>query len=341
MSQLENSLLEQTAAMERHIALRVEQHLAQQHAAVVQAGAAPAPGGPLERPHRSKLHENARYGGSVALDPWLATMQQYADFYGLVAEDTRISYAVAHLKDAALQWWQSLATATRPTTWETLTRQLRARFQPVTSAELARAKLRGLTQGRGSVQAYVATFNALLTFVPTMAVEDRVFAFVQGLNEKVQAHVDEIAHTSLDSAIERAMRFGSRLVRTGTPGGATHAPMELDALGIEMPVYDTGDDEPTPSPIMSAAAPITRAELQSLLATMLDNRRVGDGNRSKNRHHAPPRARGIPVIPHLSPEQVKAHMDAGKCFGCGSSEHRARQCPRRSVGAEGRPSWSN
>jgi hypothetical protein len=328
---------EQAAAMERHIALIVEQRLAQQQAAVAHVGPAPAP---LERPQRGKLHENARYGGSVALDPWLATMQQYADFYGLSAEDTRISYAVAHLKDAALQWWQSLATATRPTTWEMLTRQLRARFQPVTSAEMARAKLRGLTQGRGSVQAYVATFNALLTFVPTMAVEDRVFAFVQGLNEKVQAHVDEIAHTSLDSAIERAMRFGSRLARTGTPGGATHAPMELDALGIEVPAYDTGDDEPTASPSTSAA-PITRAELQTLLATMLDSRRVGDGSRSKNRHHAPPRARGIPVIPHLSPEQVKAHMDAGKCFGCGSSEHRARQCPRRSVGAEGRPSWSN
>jgi hypothetical protein len=39
--------------------------------------------------------------------------------------------------------------------------------------------------------------------------------------------------------------------------------------------------------------------------------------------------------------QVQEYMDAGKCFGCGSTDHQSRKCPKRKEGANGRVSWSN
>ena len=50
--------------------------------------------------------------------------------------------------------------------------------------------------------------------------------------------------------------------------------------------------------------------------------------------------RRLPIVPHLTPDQVKEHMAAGKCFGCGSKEHSARGCPKRKM-INGKPSWSN
>jgi Retrotransposon gag protein len=321
----------------------------QQRPPLGQPRAAEGPGDPpAVAPGRlAKLHENALYGGSASLDPWLATVRKYAEYYGVADGEPRVAYAAAHLKEAALQWWQTLAV--RPVTWDALVVALRARFQPVTTAEMARARLRALTQGRGSVQAYVATFNALLALIPDMDVGSRVFAFVQGLNGPVLAHVDEVEHSSLESAIERAVRFGARQARSAGFSGAGHgAPMELDVLGIEglEPDNTAGSDSSDRSPGVPhqqqppapADRPVSYSELHALLAAFTSSGRNSNNNRNRQQQ---PRRRGPPVIPHLSEEQVRAYMDAGKCFGCGSTEHRSRQCPNRKVGADGRPSWSN
>ena len=151
----------QVAQMRRELAAEHAQQLAAARAGQQHAAASPTLAG-AARPQQAKLHESARYGGSAGLDTWLSNMQQYAEYYGLLEGEQRVAYAAAHLKDAALQWWQALTT--RPTTWAAFTSALRARFQPVTSAEMARAKLRVLTQGRGSVQA-VATRRRLRYYV--------------------------------------------------------------------------------------------------------------------------------------------------------------------------------
>lgn len=294
------------------------------------ASSSPAP----PRPAQGKLHESSRYGGTAALDPWLATMQQLCLFYGLSSDAQRVNYAAAHLKDAALQWWFSLGAAT-PATWADLTAALRARFQPVTSGELARAKLRTLTQGKGGVQAYVAAFNALLVHVPTMAVEDRVFAFIDGLSDRVKAHVGEVAHATLETAIERAVRFDSRQMRApagSSAGHSSHAPMDVNALlGIEGLEQETGTEQGTPAP--AADAPVTRAEFQQLLNAMREQRRgpAAGGKEGKPRSFDP-RDRRLPRIPHLTPLQVKEYMDEGKCFGCGSKDHRSRECQSKPQG---------
>ena len=331
---------QQQAALDAHIAL-VVQHQVQQ--LLAQPQPQPPAGAGLYGPPRApqgKLHAEAGYSGSAALDTWLNRMTQLTQFYGLVTDAQRVHYAAAHLRDAALQWWLSLA-AQQPTTWADFERLLRQRFQPITTAETARARLRELKQGKATVQAYVATFNALMAHVPTMSEDDRVFAFVAGLNKKVQAHVDEIAHTSLQGAIERAVSFGSRAARTAAVAASSSssgAPMELDMLGIEGLEQETGAGDAD-----TAAAPVTRAELLQLLNAMREGRRAEGSSSSSGGKGKFSRFRpgGLPRIPHLSPEQVKAYMDEGKCFGCGSKDHRSRACPKRKEDATGRVSWSN
>ena len=77
-------------------------------------------------------------------------------------------------------------------------------------------------------------------------------------------------------------------------------------------------------------APVSRAEFTELLHAMREQRRGGGGSSagasSSGGNYRP---RGLPVIPHLTPAQVKEHMESGKCFGCSSTGHRSRECPQK------------
>ena len=76
---------------------------------------------------------------------------------------------------------ESLA-GTQPTTWANFMSELRTRFQPVTSKEIAYTKLSKLAQGANSVNAYVAEFRSLSLLV---AIQDPFVLrqmFLAGLN---------------------------------------------------------------------------------------------------------------------------------------------------------------
>src|SRR3569833_642350 len=315
--------------LELRIAQLVEQRMPQAQAAMASALAAvqqqqqqslgTAGAGGIRK---GKLHDNARYGGAGALDAWLASMRQYADFYGIVDDTQRVAYAASHFKDVALQWWQALSPASRPATWDALVQQLRTRFQPVTSAELARERLFSISQGKSSVQAYTATFQSLLTHVPTMGMDDRVFVYVRGLNERTHAHVNEIAHTTLESAIERAMRFGSRLHPSNPSSAAAPAaaPMDLDALGLGICWEDSHDEHDS----TDGRVTISKSELLELHAFRAAAASSAfprtDNNKKGNQRNGQARSRAPPVIPHMAPHEGKAYMDAGRSFGGGSGD---------------------
>lgn len=296
-------------------------------------------------------------GRSGTFDEWKADMLRQFEWYNTPGDVDRIRVAVAHLKGAAGDWWTSLAAASRPSTWVALIAALEARFQPINSAELARSQLYALVQGKKTVNEYIDSFRRLLGRLTSaqgqidMAASDQLQHFRKGLRPAIALQIDMQGITTLDAAINLAVRVGSRIDMAASSSGSgghssssSSAPMELDNIeGLE------GDTNAT----NNADAPVTQSQFKLLLAAMQDNRRGGRGagagssssssNNSgggNNRHHGG-RSYGLPRMPHLTENQVKEYMAAGKCFGCGATDHTSRDCPKRKKGADGRVSWSN
>lgn len=297
--------------------------------------AAPA----VPRPEQPRLPSPPTYDGKAsALDDWLAALQrQFAWYaYATPAQDAqRLRFAAGFLTGAASDWWEHSGAAT-PQNWTAFVAALRARFQPVTSADAARAKLASLTQGKASVNDYVAAFRRLLVAVPDMAEADRLFQFTRGLRPAIATQLRVHGVKTLDAAVEMAARIGS-LVELSALAGATSsasapsAPMELDALlnveGLERET-NAGPVPTVPGP----HTPVTQAQFAELLNAMREQRRARPAGAGAEGQARPkgldPRDRRLPRIPHLTPVQVKEYMDNGKCFSCGSKEHTSRGCPQ-------------
>ncbi len=330
------------AAAQAAIAAMIQQQVAQQVAAArqqweQQAGAVvdlrpPPPAYP--RPQGPKLDAPPKFDGKAdALDTWLGAMDRQFDWYAFATpagDADRLRLAASALDRDAWEWYSHLAA--RPSTWIAFVDALRMRFQPVTAAETARAKLSKLSQGKQSTNEYIAAFRRLLASVPTMGEDDRLFAFTRGLRPSIATHLRIHNVKTIDAAVDLAARVGSagelQHVASAASTGASSSPMELDALlaGIEGLEPESSTDGPSSSTS-------TRSQLAELLAALREQRKGGFGKPST----AGPRP--LPRISHLTPEQVKSYMADGKCFGCGAKDHGSRHCPRRVIGADKRVSW--
>jgi hypothetical protein len=333
--------------VQQMVAQQVAQ-LQQQHAQQLQQAianlappAAPAPVAVAPHLPGPRLPLPAVFEGvSAKLDDFIADVEQQAAWYPLPAGEV-MRFAAGLMRGAARDWWMAIPVADRPLDWPGMAAALRARFQPITSADTARSMLLALNQGKRSIHDHIDDFRRLLIRVPSMSADDRFFQFRRSLRPAIAMQLDMQGITTLDVAITRAAQIGGRLegaaqqAASSSSSSSQHAPMDLDAMdSIEGLERDTADD-----------APITRSEMKLMLAAMQDKRRQGGSSSGSssggNRGNRSVRfAAGPPTIPHLSPEQVKEYMDAGKCFGCGSKDHRSRGCPKRKV-VDGRVSWSN
>jgi hypothetical protein len=339
-------------------AQRIQQQVQLQVQAALAAHSQSPPGGGSLHPPAPRAPEprmpppHTFEGRTNTLDTWLAALSRQFAWYGYASpanDAQRIRFATGYLSAAAWDWWEHAPSALHTGSWSDFVDALRKRFQPVTAAETARVQLRRLAQGKSSVHDYVSAFRRLLVSVPSMSEDDRLFQFLQGLQPSISQQLRIHAVKTVDAAIEMATRIGSlgefnaalaaaSASSTGSSSAQQPSPMELDAIlnnieGLE------GETQPSPSAAAGTSAPVTRAELLELLNAVRDEQRNGGkGYRDHGRRGGAP---GGPRIPHLSPEQVQQLMRDGKCFGCGSTEHQARKCPKRKVGADGRVSWSS
>ena len=275
------------------------------------------------------------YNGTVPpLDEWTAALRQQFAFYGLTADADQIRLAAAHLRGPALDWSEHPGAAGAPATWAEFDAGLRARFQPVTTADAARARIFALEQGKHSVNDYVASFRRLAVALPTTDAETLMFQFRRGLHPSLRMHLLQAQPATLDAAIALAVRMGSAH-GAAPPGGA----MDLSAMRAELDGYDAEAHDGS-----REEAPISRAEFATLLAAIQQSRSNGSGSNGRGAqgasggYHGP---RGLPRIAGFSEEKVKRYMEANLCFGCESTEHRSRACPRRRIDpTTGKVSWS-
>jgi len=350
-------------AQQQALFAQMQQMLQQQAAgAAVQqpiAAAPPAAAAALAPPPRNgpRLAPPSLYDGRAnTLDDWFGEMVRQFEFYATPDGAEQIRIATAHLGPSARAWWADLDAAARPTDWVALKAAMQSRFQAITTAEAARARLRSLVQGKSSVHDYVSAFRRLMVAVPDMSAADRLFCFKSGLRPAIATHltINHANASTLASAIDMAVRIGSLgeiaaaqhgSASPSAPAGASgsHSAMDLDALAnLEELYYDAGDHSSSSAPAAPSAA-VTRDDLQQLLNALREERRAQPARGASNKGRHQPR--GLPRVPHLTEQQVREHLDAGKCFGCGvkidgPGGHYSNKCPRRQADATGRVSWS-
>ena len=216
----------------------------------------------------------------------------------------------------------------RPTAFGDFVAALRKRFQPVTSAETARAKLAVLQQGKSSIHDYVSAFRQLLVAVPSMGEDDRLFQFTRGLRPAIATQLRVHGVASIDAAIEMATRVGSlgelaglANVRGVTPASAAAGSaddMQLDNI--------EGLDHETNAAAEGTSSPVTQAQLMAMLNAMRNDR---SSNRSKDaKSGGKDVTAAIGKRFRLTPEQVREHFDKGQCFNCDGTGHSSRACPK-------------
>lgn len=291
------------------------------------------------RVERPKVPAPPCYDGKAsALDEWEAELNQQFEWYGTNAEIDRLRFAAVYLKGTARDWWIHLPEAEKGAiaSWPLLIAALKRRFQPVTTAEMARGKLSNLTQGKATVHEYVTVFRKLMMSLSDMGEADRLFAFLRGLKPAIATQLRIHGVKSVDAAIEMAVRMGSMvefaaLTAASAAASSQHAssssaPMELDELGIEGLEKETGESD---SKGDSPDVPVTRAEFQQLLAAMREQRQPYIRQPSAGQSSMHRDAAGRLQYGSLTQSQMDAHFAAGTCFKCGKSGHVARKCSRK------------
>jgi hypothetical protein len=278
-------------------------------------------------------------GEADKLDEWFAEIDQQIAWYQFASDAEALRWATTYLRGAARDWWQTLAQ--KPTDYVSFGTALRKRFQPVTTAETARAKMRKLTQGSSHINTYVAQFRRLTLAVPDMSEADKLFNFLTGVRPSIAAQIRMLGVATLNDAIVSATRIGSageiHMLASSNHSSAQGSEAAMDISNIEGLEQETSAEGAASSTAPAGAGvPVTREDLRELLNAMREERKAPAARSQGGKQ----RQRGLPVVPHLSPDQVRQYMDAGKCFGCGSTEHRSRECPKRKVDGGGRVGWS-
>jgi hypothetical protein len=332
-------------------------HLQQQSAAIASLQAqlaAQAPGAgasvsaamlpPAARVERPRLPSPPMFEGKAsALDDWERTMNKQFAWYHTPDSIDRVHFAEAYLCGAADDWWQHLPPATKAgasISFTAFVGALRQRFQPVTTAEVSRAKLLALSQGKAGVQEYVGAFRRLLTSLSDMSEADRLFHFLRGVKPSIAAQLRMQGVKTVDAAIEMATRIGAQgefaaITSASAMAHGSSAPMELDEMGIEGREQDTaGDAGAAVAATATGDTPITQTQFAQLLAVMQDMRRARGPSQSRLSSSALPSGYrreegGRTQYGGLSREVMDAHFAAGTCFECGKAGHQARRCPKR------------
>lgn len=293
---------------------------AQQNVLMQRVAAAAAP-----HVHRPRIPMPSKYNGTTPpLDDWAATIRQQLEFYALAGQNA-VLFIVSHFEGAALDWWQhSALAANRQLTPADLEAGLRARFQPVSRADTAYARLHGLAQGKHPVHEYVDAFRRIMVALPAMDAATAMNAFQRGLKADLRMQLVQQQPATLDAMIILAVRIGAATETAASDGS--------DAMQIHaMETLNYGS--------AAAAAPADvstqLAAMQLQLAAMYSHRGAStNGGRSGGGSGKPP-----PKISGMLEKDVVRYMAEGRCFGCSELGHGSRHCPWRQIGADGKPFW--
>ena len=163
--------------------------------------------------HRPRIPSPAHFTGETgsAADEWNESLEKQFAYYGasLQQDADRIRYAVMFFAPGkATTWWNSsnkelTAAGTPITTWVEFTAAVRERYQPISSAMIARQSLDTFVQ-RGSVQNYTDHFYQCMNFITDMGMTDQIHRYTSGLKQEIKSKVIEAKVSSIHDAVNEA-----------------------------------------------------------------------------------------------------------------------------------------
>jgi Retrotransposon gag protein len=307
-------------------------------AAAAVAVAAPAPA----RRKDPRLSDLAEYNGAGGekLDAWLAELRRCARYYQLSGADAA-EFAVARLRDAADTWWADELTPGEQAaigSVDALAAAMRARFQPVTTARVAREKLHALQQNSRHVDEYIAEFSKLRAQVADMAEPDARAQFMRGLRRELAIKLEDVDWESMPLAalIAKAARIGGRSAAAQPAAGRSSANQmdvddgngsagRLDRIEAALNALSSGGGGAG----LGAKTQTQRGYQQE----RGDGAAAGRGGFRGGRFGGVPR--GPPVVPGVPADTVKRRYDAKQCVRCGGEDHRSPACPN-AISASGK-----
>ena len=287
-----------------------------------------------KEPRAQDLREYDGASGAK-LDEWLQELSLATFLYKLNTLEAS-TFGVSRLRGAALQWWLSLGSVQQQNLSEpdALAAALRARFQPVTAARMAREQLDRLQQGSRSVNDYIADFQRLRTQLPTMAEEDALYAFERGLRRELAEKLRVQGVSSVHEAIALAARVGGLL--PSAPSGTTRAASAANQMEV-----DEGDgaqmEERITRAVLNAmhsqqsqGAAGVGAKTQTQRGHLNERGRGGGasrGGRGGNVSGSRFSSRGPPEVPGVPADVVQQRWDDKLCLRCGVAGHNSHACP--------------
>lgn len=157
-----------------------------------------------------------------SVDHWLLEVEQ---FYQLCSmnDKNRVLFATSLLRTHAAKWWRTVVEKRQQTgqepikEWLEFKSILTKRFKTTDPAKTARARIKTLKQ-TNSVMEYIERFQQLIADTPTMAVEDLIEYFLDGLKTPLRVEVEMRGPTTLEDAVRTAEIFDNILHRQAQRG---------------------------------------------------------------------------------------------------------------------------
>lgn len=252
--------------------------------------------------------------GEPTINEWVARMRRWFNAHHIPASEW-FNIMRLRIEGRAERWLTTREYEAQnggrpmPYRWSDLVDELRQQFEPITTTELARRRLRELRQ-TSTIEAYIRDFQDLIFRVPDMAEADQRSHFIGGLREYLQRNVDAHSGDSLHEAIQMAQRLGRERPQPYRPPSGNQRPYWNPRPGFNRPnrsnrPFNRGNPRPQsfrPRGQWNYQQPPTAAMVQQPSQT----------------HFARP-----------SPQRPQARRRSVKCYLC-QGNHFVRDCPRLS-----------
>jgi hypothetical protein len=286
---------------------------------------------------------------------WLRSVQKQFDWHGpstFPDQASKIKFATMFLDGAALEWWDSLDDQEDITTYEEFVQRMHDRYKPRLAGEVARQNLSQLHQ-TGNVSQLCSRMLTLLTHVPTMHEDDKIFIFKRALKRDIAVKVAEKEPATLHEAMGIAVlaeqyvgpahsssksnnyffaKQGYGNFGRGGPSSSSSSttPMEVNSMEAEMEFNEV--DQPPPAENDNSAVP---HQLLAMMQKLDAQQQVMAAAYQKHRGapHRGPNVGGKPggnnnKVPGISKEEYERCRKEGLCLKCKQTGHLARDCSK-------------